>query len=431
VGVCRKGDVAWRVSDPQERRLGNRLARILILDGHSSAALAFTRSAGQAGHWVAVGANAGLFAAAKLSRYCKRDFSYPVSTEDARGFDDAVLKFVNDQAVDLVVPITDWTMLPLSEHRELFSGTTSCRIALPSRASLEQVSDKYQTLQIAQSLGIRTPQTWLIASEHDLESVPQTQFPVVVKDRYSVRWRDGRAIVGGVSYVYSRDELRTRVSERLAAAGDVLVQAFAAGAGIGFSCFVAGGEVRIPFQWKRIREVDPRGSASSCRESSALDERIRSESSKLIERIGFEGIAMVEYKKVENKYKKAAGPEDAVLMEINGRPWGSIALPIASGVDYPRYLIEWCLSGALPPKEIHYSSGITCRRMVGELTHLSNLRAGRPPHWPLPYPSFWNTFSKIALPWYPGMHYDDLWLSDPKPGIGGLANWFRTRRKRT
>lgn len=404
------------------------MARILILDGHSSAALAFTRSAGRAGHWVAVGANAGMFAAAQLSRYCKLDVSYPVPTDDARGFVDAIVKFVNDQAVDLVVPITDWTILPLAEHRGLFSVNPRCKIALPSRASIEKVSDKYQTLQIAQSLGIRTPQTWLIESERDLESVPENRFPLVVKDRFSIRWRDGKAIFGGVSYAYSHDELQRKVKDRLAAAGDVLVQEFAAGTGVGFSCFVAGGEVRIPFQWKRIREVDPRGSASSCRESSALDDRIRNDSSRLIQRIGFEGIAMVEFK-VEDKVEDKKGSDQAgpVLMEINGRPWGSIALPIASGVDYPRYLIEWGLRGELPPKEIPYRTGITCRRMVGELTHLSNLRAGKPANWPLPYPSFWSSLLKMAVPWYPGMHYDDLWLSDPRPGIAGLANWFRVR----
>jgi len=372
-----------------------------------------------------------MFAAAQLSRYCKLDFSYPVPTEDARGFVDAILKFVNDQAVDLVVPMTDWTILPLAEHRELFSVNQSCKVALPSRASIEKVSDKYQTLQIAQSLGIGTPQTWLIESERDLEAVSGNQFPMVVKDRFSIRWRDGRAIFGGVSYAFSRDELQRKVNDRLAAAGDVLVQEFAAGTGVGFSCFVAGGEVRIPFQWKRIREVDPRGSASSCRESSAMDERIKDESSRLIQRIGFEGIAMVEYKvdyKVEDK--KVAGQTGPVLMEINGRPWGSIALPIASGVDYPRYLTEWCLRGELPPREIPYRTGITCRRMVGELTHLSNVRAGKPANWPLPYPSFWSSLLKMAVPWYPGMHYDDLWLTDPRPGIAGLANWFRVRGKK-
>jgi predicted ATP-grasp superfamily ATP-dependent carboligase len=394
------------------------LARVLILDGHSSAALAFTRSAGRAGHWVAVGANAGVFAAAKLSRYCKLGFFYPASAEDAEGFVEAIVEFVKDQAVDLVVPITDLTIAPLSAHRELFSP--GCRVALPSRASLELVSDKYQTLQVANSLGIRIPQTCLIESQRDLESLTGIQFPLVVKDRFSVRWRPNRAVLGGVSYAYSREDLERKVNDRLQAAGDVLVQEFAAGVGIGFSCFIADDEVRIPFQWKRIREVDPRGSASSCRESSALDEKIKSDSSELIRGIGFEGIAMVEYKKV-------AGQSDPVLMEINGRPWGSIALPIASGLDYPSYLIEWHLSGVLPPKDKPYGAGIICRRLVGELTHLANVRAGKPANWPLPYPDFWSTLFKVAVPWYPGVHYDDLSLTDPRPCLAGLAHWFRVR----
>lgn len=400
---------------------GHRLARVLILDGHSSAALAFTRSAGKAGHWVAVGANAGAFAAAQLSRFCKLSFSYPISTEDTRCFVEAVLDFVNRKAVDLVVPVTDWTLLPLSESRERFKYV--CKVALPPASSIEQVSDKYQTLQIAKSVGIKIPQTWLIESPVDLESLRGIKFPLVVKDRFSLRWRKGRSVFGGVSYAYSREELESQVSQRLMAAGDVLVQEFIPGVGIGFSCFIAGEEARLPFQWKRIREVDPRGSASSCRQSCPLDKRIESDSGQLIRRIGFEGIAMVEYKKI-------AGQSDSVLMEINGRPWGSIALPIASGVDYPRYLIDWYVRGALPPENKTYRPGITCRRMVGELTHLSNVLAGKPGNWPLPYPGFWSTLLRVAMPWYPGIRYDDLWLSDPHPGISGLANWFRVRMKR-
>ncbi len=396
------------------------MARVLILDGHSSAALAFARSAGKAGHWVAVGANAGTFAAAQLSRYCKLSFSYPISTEDTRSFVETVLDFVNRNAVDLVVPVTDWTLLPLSEYRERFKHI--CKVALPSASSIEQVSDKYQTLQIAKSVGIRIPQTWLIESPGDLESLRGIKFPLVVKDRFSLRWREGRSVFGGVSYAYSREELESQASQRLTAAGDVLVQEFIAGVGIGFSCFIASEEIRVPFQWKRVREVDPRGSASSCRESSSLDERIKNDSCQLIRRIGFKGIAMVEYKKI------VAQPEP-VLMEINGRPWGSIALPIASGVDYPRYLIDWYLRGALPPKNKTYRIGITCRRMVGELTHLSNVRRGKPGNWPLPYPAFWSTLLRVATPWYPGLRYDDLWLSDPRPGISGLANWFRVKAK--
>jgi hypothetical protein len=51
----------------------------------------------------------------------------------------------------------------------------------------------------------------------------------------------------------------------------VLVREFVSGLGIGSSCFIAHGEVLPPFQWQRVREVDPRGSASSCRRSISLD----------------------------------------------------------------------------------------------------------------------------------------------------------------
>ena len=80
------------------------------------------------------------------------------------------------------------------------------------------------------------------------------------------------------------------------------------------------------FQWQRVREVDPRGSASSARKSVALDPSLASHSVQLIREIGFEGVAMVEYKQPRGGA--------LVLMEINGRPWGSIGLPIACGIDY-------------------------------------------------------------------------------------------------
>ena len=68
-----------------------------------------------------------------------------------------------------------------------------------------------------------------------------------------------------------RQELESKVADRVRSAGDVLVQEFTSGAGLGFSCFMAAGKAFLPFQWQRVREVDPRGSASSARKSIPLD----------------------------------------------------------------------------------------------------------------------------------------------------------------
>ena len=392
-----------------------------MLDGHAAAALAFTRSLGRAGHWVAVGANQGIFAAAKLSKYCRLSFEYPVSTADTAAFAASVAEFATANQIDLIVPVTDWTTLPLAHHREQISFP--CPVALPSPSALNLASDKYRTVELARSLDIPVPSTWLISSPQEIETLPELAFPVVVKDRFSVRWVDNEAVFGSVAYAYSREELETRTANRLKAAGDVLIQEFVRGTGIGFSCFSLDGEARIPFQWQRIRETDPRGSGSSARQSVAIDPATAESSTKLIRAAGFDGIAMVEY-------KQEAGSGRSILMEINGRPWGSIQLAIASGVDYPRYVVDWWLSNTKPPKDLPFKEAITCRRMAGELTHLENLRRGTPSGWPVPYPSLWSSLMKIAIPWYPGLHYDDFAGGDFRPGVAEISNWFRVRRKK-
>jgi predicted ATP-grasp superfamily ATP-dependent carboligase len=394
------------------------LARILVLDGHSAAALAIVRSLGGRGHWVAVASNRESFAPAALSRYCRMAWQHPVSTEDARGFVEAVLDFARRHKIELILPATDWTVLPLSVARAEFQNV--CRLALPPHAALERTADKYQTIELARAAGVPVPPTMLVESREDLGALAMSNYPAVVKDRFSARWQGNRAVAGTTSYVYSQEELAEKVSERLAACGDVLVQPFMAGAGIGFSCFVAAGELYLPFAWRRIREVDPRGSGSSARQSIALDARLAEFSRSLILRAGFEGIAMVEFKQ-----NRETG--QACLMEINGRPWGSLGLPIACGIDYPNWLVDWYLEGKLPPKQFEYREGVVCRRLVGELTHLMNLRAGKPKNWPDSYPSFWGTLLKVGIPWYPGMCYDDLSWRDPRPGIAGVSHWFRKR----
>lgn len=391
------------------------MARLLILDGHSAAALAVTRSAGRAGHWIAVGSNEGAFAPAALSRFCSRSFSYPVSTDDATSFVLAIARFVRDNQIDLIIPITEWTTLPLARYRDQVEPLA--RLALPPLEAVESAADKFRTVEVARELGVPVPDTRLVNAACDLSNLTSQNFPAVVKDRFSVRWHGNKATLGSVTYAYTTDELREKVQQRVEAAGDVLVQQFVSGVGIGFSCLVVDGKICLPFQWQRIREVDPRGSASSCRKAVPVDPQIADWSARLIRGIGFSGVAMVEFKKSDSSTN---------LMEINGRPWGSLQLPISAGIDYPRYWIDWCLNGQLPPAEIPYDEGITCRRLVGELTHLAQLRSGKPKDWPLPYPRFWSSALKIAIPWYPGVRYDEFAAGDYRPGRAILAKWWQS-----
>lgn len=391
------------------------MARVFVLDGHSSAALAFVRSLGHAGHWVAVGLNKGSFAPAALSRFCQLRLEYPPPANSVVDFTEAIVRYCRLNTIDMVLPMTDATTWPLAKHRAELQG--GVRLAAPDVAVVETVSDKYRTIDLARKLGVPVPQTALVRSADELSLASEWAFPVVIKDRFSIQWAGDKAKPGSVSYAFSKDELRLRVERRLDEVGEVLVQEFVAGVGIGFSCFAAGGETSIPFQWERVREKDPRGSGSSARKSVALDSDVAKFGHDLVTLAGFEGLSMVEF-------KKAQGNNRLILMEINGRPWGSIQLPIHCGIDYPGHLVRWHLDGHCPPKRVRYKEGITSRDLAADLTHLENLWQGKPAGWPLPYPSFLVSLFKVAIPWFPGLRYDDLSLLDPRPGLSGISRWF-------
>ena len=392
------------------------MARVLVLDGHSPAGLAFTRSLGRAKHWVAVGSNHGISAPAASSRYCRLSFTYPIPSEDASGFVEAVFQFARRNEIELILPMTDWTVLPLSKYRDRFRGVS--RIAVGAESGLQIAADKFRTIALAQELGIPVPETSLVRSLEELEILSDHyKFPVVVKDRFSLRWEGDRAIAGSVVYAYSQDDLRQKVAERLHRVGDVLIQQFVPGEGIGFSALAIGQAAFLPFMWLRVRETDPRGSGSAAAISIPMIAELKKSSEALIARAGLEGVCMVEFKR----------PRDGgspVLMEINARPWGSMPLAIACGVDYPLFFADWILNGKRP-LEIAYKQGILCRRFVNDLTHLEHAYHGTPAGWPIAYPGFLRTLLTISVPWYPGMRYADLWLNDPVPGWVGLEGWFR------
>lgn len=398
------------------------MSRIFVLDGHSCAALAFTRSLGRAGHQVFVGADHHSFAAASFSRYCQKFFRYSPAPAQSDGFAEEIISICQREEIDLLIPLTDWTMVPISRVRDRFPA--SCCVALPPEKAMVSAADKYQTVELARSLGIPVPRTELVTSVDQLAELTDLSFPVVAKDRYSIRWTEQGGVSGSVRYAYNQGELSRIVSERLAVVQDVLLQEFVHGAGMGLAGFVSATQLRIPFEWKRIREINPCGSASSARRSVPLEDDMLQHSEKLLLGLGFRGLAMVEF-------KREAKTGRTVFMEVNGRPWGSMQLCLFSGIDFPKFLANFYLQNELPPERINFKKGITCRWLLGDLVHLRNVMAGRPRGWPGDFPGFLSTALKVAVPWYPGLRYEDFASADLKPGVAALKNWFRERLVKT
>jgi predicted ATP-grasp superfamily ATP-dependent carboligase len=135
----------------------------------------------------------------------------------------------------------------------------------------------------------------------------------------------------------------------------LLVQGYVPGQGVGAFFLVWNGKIIAEFMHRRIHEVPHTGGVSSLRESWFHPE-IRSDALKKITSLGWQGVAMMEYRwdpKTDRFY----------LMEMNGRFWGSIHLALYAGVDFPTLLLD-AFHGRVQQVENQYPRNLYCRHTV-------------------------------------------------------------------
>ena len=98
-----------------------------------------------------------------------------------------------------------------------------------------------------------------------------------------------------------------------------------------------GGRDPRGFQHERLHEP-PEGGGGTYRKSVPLSPELLKATRRLMKELRYTGVAMAEFK---------VNPRTGgwVLIEINGRFWGSLPLTIAAGADFPRYLYELMVHG--------------------------------------------------------------------------------------
>jgi predicted ATP-grasp superfamily ATP-dependent carboligase len=209
-----------------------------------------------------------------------------------------------------------------------------CRILTPREKPLRLVLDKSATLALGHSVGIDVPAHWQpMASEDFAAHAQNLEYPVVLK------WADPPAVVS----LLTEHEFEFLKAEfacdgiTLAAALQrydglrrwPLVQNYCAGVGIGQMVYMADGKAIMRFQHERLHEWPPEGGVSTLCQTIPLSEHTAQmeKSEALLQAIGWEGPAMVEY-----RYDAATGRY--WLMEVNGRFWGSLPLASVSGAEF-------------------------------------------------------------------------------------------------
>jgi protein-tyrosine-phosphatase len=112
----------------------------------------------------------------------------------------------------------------------------------------------------------------------------------------------------------------------------VVIQQEVSGRGVGVFFLVWNGVVRAHFMHLRLHEVPHTGGYSSLRREF-YHAAIYEDAKKRVLNFGWQGPAMMEYRWDEQA-------DQFYLMEMNGRFWGSLHLPIYAGVDFPKLLMQ-------------------------------------------------------------------------------------------
>jgi predicted ATP-grasp superfamily ATP-dependent carboligase len=392
---------------------------VVVTDGEQRSALATVRSLGKAGYSVHVCASRSN-SIAGASRYCASQIVVADPLLSPEGFASNLVRLAHDKKADVLLPVTEASLLAVLPRRERFS----CVVPFPTADAFERVCNKREVLEKAAARGLSVPTQIEIASvgeRNRLDRVPD--FPVVLKPTRSVSGPEGGRVRAGVAYASDNSELHSALNRFPPAAYPILVQQRLAGTGFGISILLWDGELRAAFAHRRIREKPPSGGVSVLRESIPLDHALLSRCINLLRDFNWQGVAMVEFKRDD----KSGAP---YLMEINGRLWGSLQLAIDAGVDFPNLLVQSAL-GMNPAPATSYRTGVKSRWEWGDVDQLLSTvlhpkkalaRSTSIPNRPRlnAFADFFRAFSSDNFPEV--FRYDD-----PVPFFQETVNWFRGR----
>lgn len=331
-----------------------------------------------------------------------RSFHSLAPLHDAAEFRRELLAIVERFRVGSIFPTGDDILQALAPiYEELKEHLVFC---CPPPAVYDKVLRKEVALAVAGGIGIPVPLTYEMPNIASLrEQKKRIGFPVFAKARgYKYHAITGIRAARFDSYA----ELES-LFERFPLFGRwFLIQEYLPGEGVGLDVLMSKGEAVMIFQHRRVRELPFTGGVSVAAENECVDPVLARYAVALLRALAWRGVAMVEFRR-----DPASGRTE--LMEVNGRFWGSVALSIQAGFDFPFH--AWEEAHGIDPVIVESACGkARFRWLLGDTRRLvdvmkSSAGRGRSVTWAAGQIA---TYFRDFLP--PAR--DPLWSwSDPRP----------------
>jgi carbamoylphosphate synthase large subunit len=230
-------------------------------------------------------------------------------------------------------------------------------VVMSDLQSIEIAADKVETNELAKKLSIPVIRTY---TEEEFGTV---SFPCVVKNKHSIVWKDGVAVSGSAHFVFTLDELQKTFTSIMQKTGEKpLVMDFVIGEEYGVEMVCDNGRIVSGFSHLRIRSLSPRGGAAVVKKTAEVSEEVtlmEQYAAALVRELAWTGPVMVEFKKDERDGR-------VVLMEINGRFWGSLPLALTAGAEFVWQTYQLAL-GEHPSSTGFVRTYARTRHLLGDL----------------------------------------------------------------
>lgn len=327
--------------------------KVFILGHDTRSFLTVIRSLGRKGLVVHVGISTK-GSVALSSKYISKIHLLPSSPKEE--WKAEVLKIMKQEKFDLVIPTNDGQNLLFQQFRDELEPYG--RIYLLNDEVFKITYNKMETYNLCERCGVNYPKSKLLKQGDNVPSLLEPyKFPLILKPRSSVYLSDIHN-KNRVKKIYDKEQFETSLKIMLQK-GDVVIQDYFDGIGVGIEVLAANGIILTVFQHIRVHEP-LNGGGSSYRKSMPVDKDLLDASKKLIRALKYTGVAMLEFR---------VNPKQAnwTLIEINGRFWGSLPLAVAAGVDFPYYLYQMLVDGKQDfPADYRYN--IYCRNTASDLS---------------------------------------------------------------
>lgn len=307
------------------------MIKVLLTDGNYNNTLAAVRLLGKKGIICYVSAEDNI-SISGFSKYCKGTFKVGHYFDDL--YIENIKNVLKENNFDVLLPMGYTSNQKIIEKKEYLEKYV--HIPVVNKDQFNIAGSKEKSIKLVEKLDIPVPKTIIINSKNDLKKI--SLFPQVIKtsmDMGTVQYANNyKDLVQKYEYMYQQYGFKK---------GNFICQEYIPGKnGYGFYGFYWNGELIDFYIHERIH-MYPRLGGASTLAKTIFNEKLFKYGKKILDNLKWHGVAMVEFKQhsINNKY---------YFIEINPKYWGSLALGISAGVEFPYYHVMYAMGNKVKSK---------------------------------------------------------------------------------